>query len=58
MVGGAMMGIGIAGKSMIYVYRAVKAGGATSAARVGSYYKGGFEKVMTRREAALILGIR
>ena len=47
------------GKSMIYVYRAVKSGSGTSAAaKVGQYYKGGFEKQMTRREAALILGVR
>ena len=28
-----------------------------SAAKVGQYYKGGFEKEMTKREAALILGV-
>ena len=47
------------GKGMIYVYRSVKAGGAASSVtKVGTYYKGGFEKTMTGREAALILGIR
>mmetsp|Transcript_4287 Transcript_4287/g.5723 ORF Transcript_4287/g.5723 Transcript_4287/m.5723 type:complete len:111 (+) Transcript_4287:34-366(+) len=59
LIGGAMVGTALVGKSAIYVYRAVKSGSAVSgAAKVGSYYKGGFEKAMTRREAALILGIR
>ena len=54
-----MVSTAVAGKSMIYLYRAVKSGGAVSgASKVGQYYKGGFEKTMTPREAALILGIR
>ena len=48
----------VAGKTMIYVYKAVKAGGGATGAAVGKYYKGGFEKKMTGREAALILGVR
>ena len=49
-----------AGKGAIYLYRAVKSGSAVggAATKVGSYYRGGFEKAMTSREAALILGIR
>ena len=48
-----------AGKGMIYLYRSVKAGGAGSTAtKVGQYYKGGFEKTMSMREASLILGVR
>ncbi len=54
-----MVGTAMVGKTAIYVYRAVKSGSAVSgAAKVGQYYKGGFEKAMTGREAALILGIR
>ena len=54
-----MVGTAMAGKGMIYLYRAVKSGSAvTGAQRVGQYYKGGFEKTMTTREAALILGVR
>ena len=49
----------LVGKSAIYVYRAVKSGSSLAgAAKMGQYYKGGFEKEMTRREAALILGVR
>ena len=57
--GGAFLTISLIGKSGIYFYRAIKAGNAFSGPRmVGSYYKGGFEKTMTSREAALILGVR
>ena len=53
------MGTAMAGKGALYMYRSVKAGGAVSgAAKVGQYYKGGFEKAMTTREASLILGVR
>ena len=54
-----MLGVGMMGKGALYMYRAVKSGSAVSgAAKVGQYYKGGFEKTMTMREASLILGIR
>ena len=54
-----MVGTAMAGKGAIYLYRAVKSGGgAAGAAKVGQYYKGGFEKTMTTREASLILGVR
>ena len=40
-----MMGTAMIGKGMIYVYRSVKSGSTvTGAAKVGQYYKGGFEK--------------
>ena len=52
-----MVTTAVVGKSAIYVYKAVKAGG-NAATTVGKYYKGGFEKKMTGREAALILGVR
>ena len=54
-----MFTLGLAGKSAIYFYRAVKTGGGLSgAAKLGKYYQGGFERAMTGREAALILGVR
>ena len=54
-----MVGTALAGKGAIFLYRTVKAGSAVAGSvKVGSYYKGGFETAMTRREAALILGIR
>ena len=54
-----MLTVSMLGKGSIYFYRAIKAGNAFGAAgRVGQYYKGGFEKSMTGREAALILGVR
>ena len=52
-----MVTTALMGKSMIYVYRTVKAGSAAGSVKVGQYYKGGFEKAMTRREARLILGV-
>ena len=59
-VGGLLVTTAAAGKGAIYLYRAVKSGSAVggAATKVGSYYRGGFEKAMTSREAALILGIR
>ena len=58
-LGGAMVGTALVGKAGIQLYRAVKSGSAISGAqKVGQYYKGGFEKAMTSREAALILGVR
>ena len=52
--------IAIGGKGAIHMYRAVKAGNAFggSAQALGAYYKGGFERVMTPREASLILNVR
>ena len=49
-----------AGKSFIKLYRMVKLKNAFggSAYALGKAYKGGFEQAMSRREAALILGIR
>ena len=57
--GAGLLTISMIGKSSIYFYRAIKAGNAFAGPRmVGSYYKGGFEKTMTSREASLILGVR
>ena len=54
-----MFTAGLAGKGMIHLYRSVKAGTAVAGSqKIGQYYKGGFEKEMTMREAALILGVR
>ena len=54
-----MCGISLLGKSFIMFYRAVKTGSfARPASTALAYaYKGGFERAMTEREAALILGI-
>ena len=48
------------GKGGIKFYRMVKTGTAFSQSSnsLGSYYAGGFERTMTRREASLILGVR
>jgi hypothetical protein len=54
-----MVGTSILGKSFIHFYRAVKLKQAFNSAYViGRHYKGAFENPMSRREAALILGIR
>ena len=54
-----MMGTAIVGKGSIQFYRAMKAGTAFARpTKVGQYYKGGFEKTMTSREASLILGVK
>jgi hypothetical protein len=58
-LGGVMLMTSLAGKSFIKFYRAVKSKNAfTGKAQIGKYYYGGFESPMTRREAALILGVR
>ena len=58
-IGGALMMTSLAGKSFIKFYRAVKSKNAfTGKAQIGKYYYGGFESPMSRREAALILGVR
>ena len=57
--GGGLLTLSLMGKGGIYFYRAVKGGNAFAKTTVvGQFYKGGFEKDMTRREAALILGVR
>ena len=54
-----MIGTALIGKGSIKFYRMVKAGNAfAKPTQMGQYYQGGFEKTMTKREAALILGVR
>ncbi|KAG0558125.1 hypothetical protein M758_10G005400 [Ceratodon purpureus] len=48
--------VAYAGKCGIEAWQAYKARPAT--ARMRKFYEGGFQPVMTRREAALILGVR
>ena len=58
-LGGSLVFASYAGKSFIKFYRAVKTKNAfTGKAQIGKYYYGGFESPMSRREAALILGVR
>ena len=58
-MGGGLFITACAGKGAIRFYRAVKTGKAFAQPTiVGQYYSGGFEKEMTKREAALILGVR
>jgi hypothetical protein len=59
-IGGALVCVSLLGKSSIKLYRVVKTGQAftQSSGQLGRYYLGGFEKTMSRREAALILGVR
>mmetsp|Transcript_7768 Transcript_7768/g.16715 ORF Transcript_7768/g.16715 Transcript_7768/m.16715 type:complete len:110 (-) Transcript_7768:504-833(-) len=52
-------GLGVAaaafvGKQLVQTYIKIR----TSPSALKSYYKGGFQSEMTRREAALILGLR
>ena len=58
--GVALVGISLAGKGFIKVYRLVKTGTAFAGTQtsLGKVYHGGFERQMTRREAGLILNIR
>ena len=58
MIGAMMMGVSLMGKQSIKFYRLVKGGNAFRNKPIGTYYQGGFEKTMNRREAALILGVR
>ncbi len=59
LVGGTLVTISLAGKSSLRFYKAVKSGNAFGGSTtLGQYYKGGFERVMTPREASLILGVR
>ena len=54
-----MFFVSIMGKQGIKFYRAVKTGNAfKQPTTIGQYYSGGFEKEMSKREAALILGVR
>ena len=48
------------GKGGLRFYRSVMGGSAFNQGSLilGTYYKGGFSSPMTRREAALILGVR
>lgn len=55
-LGAAMVGTSIIGKSFIYVYRTVKMRQYYRKS-LGKCYYGGFQSVMTTNEAALILGI-
>ncbi|TNV75142.1 hypothetical protein FGO68_gene12852 [Halteria grandinella] len=59
-LGGGLILFSFAGKSFIRFYRAVKLGKAFKSApgALGNYYKGGFDNTMSRKEAALILGVR
>jgi hypothetical protein len=59
LLGGTLVTISIAGKSSIKFYKLVKQGNAFGGTNtLGQYYKGGFERTMTPREASLILGVR
>jgi len=54
-----MLATSVAGKTFIYFYRAIKTQSLFKQSMpLGKYYFGGFESPMTRREAALILGVR
>ncbi|KAL8135978.1 hypothetical protein AgCh_010555 [Apium graveolens] len=55
-VGLAVAATAYAGKYSIQAWSAFKARPAT--ARMRKFYEGGFQPTMTRREAALILGVR
>lgn len=55
-VGAAVAVAALAGRYGIEAWQAYKA--APSVPRMRRYYEGGFQPVMTRREAALILGVR
>ena len=58
-MGGTLLCVSLAGKSTLSLYRAVKKGNAFGGSyTLGKYYLGGFERTMTPREAALILGVR
>jgi hypothetical protein len=49
----------VAGKSLLNLARIIKSKRSViKSAKVGLYYKGGFDSKMTKREAYLILGVR
>jgi DnaJ family protein C protein 19 len=56
MAGLSVAAAAMAGKYGIEAWQAFKA--RPAAARMRKFYEGGFQPVMTRREAALILGVR
>lgn len=58
--GGLLLGLSFAGKKGLTFYRAVlnKEAFKNGPMVIGRYHRGGFEDKMTRREAALILGVR
>ncbi|KAF5445592.1 hypothetical protein F2P56_034635, partial [Juglans regia] len=55
-IGGAVAGAALGTRYLIAAWQAFKARPRMPHAR--RFYYGGFEKVMTRREAALVLGVR
>ena len=59
-LGISLMMVGLIGRSSARFYSAVKTGKAFTQSEtiLGNYYKGGFQDIMSRREAALILGVR
>ncbi len=59
-MGGMLVGISIAGKQGLRFYRAVlnKEAFNNGPQVIGRFHKGGFDDKMSRREAALILGVR
>ena len=59
-MGGLLVGLSMVGKRGVKFYRAVlnKEAFSNGPQVIGRYHKGGFDDKMSRREAALILGIR
>ncbi|KAG6673150.1 hypothetical protein I3842_16G097400 [Carya illinoinensis] len=55
-IGGAVAGAALGTRYLIAAWQAFKARPMMPRSR--KFYYGGFEKVMTRREAALVLGVR
>lgn len=56
LAGLAVAAVALAGRRGIQAWHAYKASPAVP--RMRKFYEGGFQAVMTRREAALILGVR
>jgi|TARA_B110000305_G_C19125584_1_gene486428 DnaJ homolog subfamily C member 19 len=59
-IGIFFLSVSVMGKGGLRFYRSVMGGTAFNQGSLilGTYYKGGFASPMTRREAALILGVR
>ena len=59
-MGGLLVGVSVIGKRGVKFYKAVlnKEAFSNGPQVIGRFHKGGFDDKMTRREAALILGIR